>query len=426
MNALKQLLKIATDSGATQAEVYRVCGRSRQITFEGNRLKQLESSQSEGTALRVWSNNRPGLAVAYGMVEPQVLVDKAIALAQLNPPQPVDLCPDRTEIHPGNTITTSVENLVELGLESIANLRDEYPELICSAELEWERVTTTLLNSRGLYCQYSETSISYYLGAELVRGEDFLGIFDGEYSKQNPELNRVIQRILQRLDWAENNVVPPRGKMPVLFTANGAAMLWGTIISALNARRVKEGSSPWSDRLNQQVISELLTLTQQPDKIPYDCPFDDEGTPTQTFNSITRGILEGFYCDRATARELGIAPTGNGFRHSLDSYPTSSLVNLCIAPGDKSLKELIARLDTGIIIDQTLGGDPDISGNFSVNLDLGYRVEQGKVVGRVKDTAIAGNVYEILNRVIALGNDCTWSGSCYTPSLIVEDISVVG
>jgi PmbA protein len=73
-----------------------------------------------------------------------------------------------------------------------------------------------------------------------------------------------------------------------------------------------------------------------------------------------------------------------------------------------------------------LGGGADISGDFSVNIDLGYRVQNGEIVGRVKDTMVAGNVYSALKQVAALGADLQWNGSCYTPSLIVEGLSVVG
>ena len=47
------------------------------------------------------------------------------------------------------------------------------------------------------------------------------------------------------------------------------------------------------------------------------------------------------------------------------------------------------------------------------------------VVGRIKDVAIAGNVYTIIKEIVTLGNDLFWNGSCSTPSLIVEGLSVV-
>ena len=420
------LLDLAQKQGATHAEVYQIRSHSSPVFFEGNRLKQLESSQSEGTALRLWKDNCPGLAVGYGLIDAETLVTKAIALAELNQPETIEIAAARREIHSSVGKSLPVEDFVAMGKNAIAQLRDAYPEVICSAEFESEEETTTLLNTNGLYCQYTDISVSYYLGIELVRGEDFLGIYDGEYSREKLNLQQTVKQILQRLDWAKTNVTPITGKVPILFTADAATMLWGTISSALNGKRVLEGSSPWSEKKGELVLSEMITLSQQPDKEPYSCPFDDEGTPAQRLTLINQGRLAQFYCDRTVGRELGIETTGNGFRPSLGSYPTPSLINLIVEAGDGSLTELITKLDRGIVVDQILGGGADISGDFSINIDLGYLVENGQIVGRVKDTMIAGNVYTVLQQVIALGSDRIWNSSCYTPSLIVEGLSVVG
>ena len=423
---LEKFLQLAKESGIQDSEVYYVQSQSRPIFFEGNRLKQLESSQSEGTALRLWREGCPGLAVAYGQVKPRILVDKAIAITELNDPQIIELAPARRSIHPDTGKTVPVEDLIDLGRDAIARIRDSYPETICSAELECETETTTLINSQGLYCQYTETSLSYSLGVELVRGEDFLGIYDGEYSKDWLNCDRVIEDILQRLHWAQTNATVLTGKVPVLFTANAATLLWDTIMMATNGKQVLEKSSPWSNIRGDLVVSPLLTLSQQPNLEPYSCPFDDEGTLTQDLNLITKGRLDNFYCDRFIGRELGLSTTGNGFRPSLGSYPTPSLVNVILEPGNTTLPDLIKQLDNGIIVDQILGNGADISGDFSINVDLGYRVINGEVVGRVKDTAIAGNVYTALKKIVALGSDRYWNGSCYTPSVMIEDLSIVG
>jgi PmbA protein len=92
----------------------------------------------------------------------------------------------------------------------------------------------------------------------------------------------------------------------------------------------------------------------------------------------------------------------------------------------KSLHKLIASMEDGLIIDQMLGGGAGISGDFSINVDLGYRVKQGMVLGRVKDTMVSGNVYTALKQILELGDDADWNGSCYTPSLIVAGLSVTG
>jgi PmbA protein len=253
-----------------------------------------------------------------------------------------------------------------------------------------------------------------------------LSVSDGQTQRGSLHPEAIARHILQRLDWVKDNVSSPTGRVPILFTSKAADMLWGTIQAALNGKRVIEHASPWADRLGQQVVSKEITLSQEPEAGPFSCPFDDEGTPTQSLVFIQNGVLQHFYCDRTIAHQLNTATTGNGFRPGLGSYPTPGLFNLLIQPGNKSLAQLITYLDDGLIVDQMLGGGGSISGDFSINVDLGYRVKNGQVVGRVKDTMVAGNVYTALKQIAALGSDADWNGSCYTPSLIVEGLSTTG
>jgi PmbA protein len=422
----EQLLDLAIRSGAEAAEVFQSYSLSRPVFFEANRLKQLESSQSEGIALRLWRAGRPGLAVAYGPVEPQALVDRAIALSQLNQPETIELA-EASQIHyPDLGEAVAVEQLVEWGKEAIAQIRDAYPEILCNAEWECDAETTRLINSQGLDCGYTDTTLSCYVSAEWVRGDDFLSVSDGQTQRGSLDPANLAQQIIQRIEWATENVTVPSRRVPVLFTAKAADMLWSTVQAALNGKQVVERASPWSDRLAQTVTSSALTISQQPNAGPFSCPFDDEGTPTRPITFIQDGVLQLFYTDRAIGRALSSGTTGNGFRPGLGSYPTPGLFNFVIQPGVKSLPELIASLDSGIIVDQMLGGGAGISGDFSVNVDLGFWVENGEVIGRVKDTMVAGNVYTALKNLIELGGDAEWNGSCYTPSLIVEGLSVTG
>lgn len=421
----EQLLELALKSGAETAEVYQSRSLSRPVFFQANRLKQLETSQAEGTALRLWHNGRPGLTVAYGIVEPQALVERALSLSRLNKPEALELNSNFQPFYPDLGQDVPVEKLVEWGKETIALIRDVYPEVICNGDWECDVETTRLVNTTGLDCYYTDTTLSCYISAEWVRGDDILSVSDGETERGNLQPQKLAQQILQRLAWAKENVPPPSGRVPVLFTSKAADMLWGTVQAALNAKRVLEGASPWTERIGKLVVSPFLTLYQDPQAGPYSCPFDDEGTPTQPMVFIQNGELQNFYCDRATASQLGTFSTGNGFRPGLGSYPTPGLFNFLIQPGSGSLPELIELLDDGLIVDQMLGGS-GISGDFSINVDLGYRVQNGQVIGRVKDTMVAGNVYTALKQLAKLGSDTDWNGSCYTPSLIVEGLSTTG
>ncbi|ERN42535.1 putative Zn-dependent protease [Rubidibacter lacunae KORDI 51-2] len=425
-DAPARLLDRALRAGATHAEVYHVQSRSRPVAFEANRLKQLESSESTGTVLRVWRDDRPGTAVACGPSEQDWLVERALALARLNEPEPADLAVGTPLEFPSVGTPTPLEAQIEQGREAIAIVRDAYPEVICSSEWDCEWHTTRLLNSTGLDCQYAETLLSGSLGVEWIRGDDFLAVDYGQQSRDCLDAEAIARAILQRLDWAATNVAPPTGRVPVAFGAGAAPLLWDTVEAALDGKRVRERSSPWSDASGTKVVAAGITVTQEPACGPASCPVDDEGTLTQVLTPIDNGRLQQFYCDRATGRALGCASTGNGFRPGLGRSPTPQLVNFIVAPGRGRLVDLARQLGDGLFIDRVLGGGADISGDFSVNIDLGYRIAGGEIVGRVKDTMVAGNVYSALENLIAIGEDGEWSGSCYTPSLAVAGLSVVG
>ncbi len=420
----EHLLELAQKAGAEAAEVFQSRSLSRPVFFEANRLKQLESNQLESTALRLWRRGCPGLAVAYGNVDPHALVEKAIAISALNDPDPIELTAGTAKRFPDVGEAVSVQQLIAWGEAAIAQIRDHYPEVLCVADLECDLETTRLVNSLGLDYGYSDTTLSAYLGVEWVRGDDFLSVGDGQVCRNALSPEALTQQILKRLSWAESNVPVVGGALPVLFTAKAADTLWGTVQSALSGKRVLEGSSPWSDRIGQQVTASNLTLYQDPDQGPFSCPFDDEGTPTQRLTFIDQGVLRLFYTDRAVGKKLGGGSTGNGFRPGLGSAPTPSLFNTLIQPGPYALETLVASLGEAIIVDQILGETAGISGDFSVNVDLGFRVKGGEIQGRVKDTMVSGNVYTALMQLQALGQDADWNGACFTPSALVDGLFV--
>jgi PmbA protein len=88
---------------------------------------------------------------------------------------------------------------------------------------------------------------------------------------------------------------------------------------------------------------------------------------------------------------------------------------------------MVQDMKEGLVIEQLMGAEQGniLGGDFSGNVLLGYKVENGKIVGRVKDTIVSGNVYQVLKQIIALGRKAKWVGGflqaphIYCPSLSV-------
>lgn len=420
----QELIDQALKAGAQAAEVYQASSESRSAIFEANRLKQIESSEEEGTALRVWKEGKVGLAVAYGPIDGKALVEKALALSEFGEITPIDLARESLRTPEKVDEPVSSQALIDWGETVIQGVRERFEETICSASFGVEMEAASLTNSDGLASYHRSRSLGGYVGAEWVRGDDFLAVYEGDSDAVIPDSQKIIRRLLDRLEWAKENVQAPVGTYPVIFTPNAVSILLGTILAAMNGRAVLEKSSPWTEKRGERLLSPLLTIRQDPNFGPFPTPFDDEGTPTQVVNFLTKGVLQNFYGDRQVARTLGLPLTGNGMRDGLGGFPKPGVVNAILTPGTFSLEQLVAQVDRGLLVDQVLGGGAGLSGEFSVNIDLGYALEKGKILGRVKDTMITGNAYKLLNQLLAVGQERFWEGALYTPALLVEGVAM--
>ncbi|MEN9243365.1 MAG: metallopeptidase TldD-related protein [Gloeomargarita sp. DG02_4_bins_56] len=419
-----ELITQAQRAGATAAQVQIETHTAQPVNFEANRLKAIERTQAATLALWVWRDGRPGVAVAAGAVDPAALVAKALAASALNSPEPPAFASGGTQRFAEVFPPLTPADLIPWGQALIELVRQEFPDVLCQGGLSWEESLTRLVNSQGLDYSYRTTALEVGLACEWVRGDDFLAVAEQQRTDHRFQPEPLGQRLCQALAWAKQNVPIPAGHWPVLLTRKAADLLWEPVQAALNGRQVLDGASPWANRRGERVAHPHLTCRQQPQVPLHGCPFDDEGVLTQPLTLIEQGILTRFYTDQYTARQWGEPSTGNGFRPGLTRAPFPSLVNWWVEPGALSDAALLRQLDTGLVVDQVLGGGADISGDFAVNVDLGYWVQGGHIQGRVKDTMIAGNVYEILQADLVLGAEADWQDGSFTPAVIVDKITI--
>ncbi len=156
--------------------------------------------------------------------------------------------------------------------------------------------------------------------------------------------------------------------------------------------------------------------------------YDDEGVPHRRNTLVENGVLKGFIYDLKTAGQAGVESTGNGSR-GLFYPPDPSFTNIVLQPGQTPLKEIIASIDEGILVESLLGlGQGNIiSGAFSNPLALAFKIEKGEIVGRVKDLSIAGNIYDLLKDVAAVSQEAQWVfNSFYAPYILIPEMNVAG
>ena len=140
-------------------------------------------------------------------------------------------------------------------------------------------------------------------------------------------------------------------------------------------------------------------------------------------------MLKTLLHNRKTAKKQGIASTGNAARMGLSAPVTVAPSNLFFQPGTQSLAEMEAQMGDGLVITDLSGlhaGANTISGDFSL-LSKGYLLEGGKRVRPVEQITVAGNFYQLLKDIRALGNDLTFPASGVgAPSVDVGTLAVSG
>ena len=88
---------------------------------------------------------------------------------------------------------------------------------------------------------------------------------------------------------------------------------------------------------------------------------------------------------------------------------------------------MVGDIKEGLVVEMLMGAEQGniLGGDFSGNVLLGYKVESGKIVGRVKDTMVSGNVFPLLKNMAAIGSETRWVGSLVeTPPLYFPSLSV--
>ena len=199
-------------------------------------------------------------------------------------------------------------------------------------------------------------------------------------------------------------------------------------MAAFNGKTALEGASPIGNRLGQKVFDRKLSLRDDPTMVyrPGSRPGDDEGIPSQSTPLVEQGIVTNFLYDLQTAALAHTRSTGNGSRkHGGPPAPSPSA--FIIAPGSTTFAEMVQDIREGLVIEQLMGAGQgnNLGGDFSGNVLLGYKVENGEIVGRVKDTMVSGNVYQVLKEITAIGSDARWVGSfLQTSHLYCPDLSV--
>jgi PmbA protein len=419
---------------AEAAEIFEVTSEETQVRFEANRLKQLQTNQSTSVSLRIIKNGRIGYATTTGTGDARALVASAVETAEFGTEARFQL-PGATDypqvdVYDPAVASIPIKEMIRLGEAMIAAVTGHTPGIMCEAGASRGIVSVRIINSRGGQAAYRKSFCHLDIEGNLIEETDMLFVGESD-SSCHPisDTKEITDTVLKQLELAKHRAKSPTKQLPVIFTPDGvASALILPLMSAFNGKTVQEGASPVGDKVGSLVFDKNLSLHDDPTigYRPGSRPCDDEGVPSQRTPLIEGGVVAGFLYDLQTAALAGKKSTGNGSRNR-GSLPAPSPSAFIITPGTTTFDDMVRDVKEGLVVEQLMGAEQGniLGGDFTGNVLLGYKVESGKIVGRVKDTMVSGNIYKILKDIAAIGSEAKWVGGfLQTPPIYCKELAV--
>lgn len=380
-----------------------------EVNFENDRLKSAESSQRTDIQVKVVLDGKVGTSTTTDPTDIDGVVSRALEAAEFGSPAHYQM-PAAQPTHPVRIFDPALlplgkPEMIQMGQGMMEMVKAYNPEILAGAVVSKNLVKTEFANSSGASYTDEHTNFDLGAGGQLVRGTDilFAGHSVGQ-KKRQVDAEDIAERAIQYFRMAERIVPVQSGDLPVIFTPGGLVALLLSLSLGLDGKNVFLGESPLRDKLGQIIADPRFSLVDDPwvDYGPSTSAFDDEGVARRPTPLVENGVLRNFLYDLDTAGRAGVAPTGHGARRR----PT----NLVIAAGDTSYAGMLRGIKQGLLVHELMGlgqGNP-INGEFSGNVFLGYKIENGEIVGRVKDVMLAGNAYEALKGITAISQERDW------------------
>ncbi|RMF40539.1 MAG: TldD/PmbA family protein [Alphaproteobacteria bacterium] len=436
------LIDAARKAGAEAADALAVSGESLSVELHNTALDQAERAEGIDIGLRVLIGRRQA-CVSASDARPETiaaLAERAVAMAREAPEDPwaglaepdqlarewdlaaLDIDDPAPAPEPGLLEARAAEAaraaLAERGISQVE-----------SAGAGWSRTRLHLAATNGFSGGYARSAHSVHCSAIAGEGTGMQRDFAYEmrcHGADMPPAEEVGRRAGQRASALIGAGRPPTGSFPVLYDERVASGLIGHLVNAVNGAAIARGSSWLIDALGERVLPAGLDLVEEPlrPRGTRSRPFDGEGLPTARREILRDGVLTGWTLDLATARKLGMQSTGNAARGT-GAPPSPSVGNLRLSPGERSPEALRREMGTGLLVTSMIGSTVNpTTGDYSRGA-VGFWVENGEIARPVNEFTIAGNLRDMLKRVIP-ANDGREYRSRIVPSLLVEGLTIAG
>ena len=436
-DALRDVALSALDrakrGGADQAEAEATQGTGLNVTVRLGELETLEHNVDKGLGVTVYVNNCKGNSSTgdFSTAAVNAAVDKALAIAKFTSPDSfagladasamATVIPELDLYHPwaidAEAATALAKRCEDAGFAVDERIDNSEGASVSASESEF-----VYANSHGFTGGYKGSA--HYIGCAMVASEGDAMERDDWYTSHRVAVEleaaedvgrKAGERAVARLNPRKLSTQ----SAPVIFTPQIAGGFIGHAIGALFGGSLYRKTSFLLDSMGAQKFATLVNIIDDP-HIPRayaSSPFDGEGVACQRRAIIENGVVRGYFLSAYSARKLGMTTTGNaGGNHNL-------LVTATIKGDTATLAKQMGR---GLIVTELMGqGVNPVTGDYSRGA-AGFWVEGGEIAHPVSEITIAGNLLDLYQKIVAIGDDIDRRGSKHVGSMLIESMQIAG
>jgi PmbA protein len=434
----QNLVSQAIKAGADAADAVYVCDASTEVQVRLGALEDVARSEGEDIGLRVFVGQRSA-TISSSNMNPDILaglVTRAIDMAGQAPEDPyAGLAPE--------------ERLLKGTIPDLDgdDGQDPDPAVLRAAALECEdaaRAVPGVTNSEGAGASAGRSifalatshgfagvtsSSGYGVSASVLAGEGDAKErdYDWRSARHHADLEsaaaigkRAGERAVKRV----NPGVVKGGQWPLLFDPRIGSSFVGHLLGGISGSAIARKTSFLLDANGKQLFDSSISVIDDPLRRRGlgSKAFDGEGLPTAKRAIIEKGVLTGWLMESASARQLGLSPTGHASR-GVSGAPGVSPSNLHLEGGSVSVSDLMRDIKYGIYIHELAGqGVNPVTGDYSRGA-AGYLIIDGEIAGPVSEFTIAGNLKTMFAAMTA-ANDLQFIRSNNVPTLRIDGMMV--
>lgn len=404
-----------------------VQSEKQELNAEAGAFKLMRTVFSNYTSLKLFRGTRMGNVSGTDLSEEglrKLADDGVVAAESAEEDSCNDFGPDQgKDVFRQGVWEPDIDRFLERVKELLDTIAKEYPKInVMMAIASFDRHHWISRNTNGT--EFESYSGSYGLALEISAsdGEKNTGISGTGFDFVNLDTPLIdccdVRKALERTQDSLNpETLTGKFEGPVIMTPGCSAQFLSMLVSNyMSSSVIMDGTSLWLDKVGEQVCDPKLTVSIN--------SFDERIIVGE------RGTQDGYRAEDVTLIDKGVLKA-----HRLNLYaskktgrpmlPNTSF-DAVVEPGDKSLEELIASVDKGLLMGDFSGGYPGTNGEFSGVAKNSFLIENGKIRCAVMETMVNGNLGEIFKNIRGISKEQLCDGAMVMPYIAFDGIIISG